>query len=51
MYGWIWQRLPGGTAARAVQVVVLLVAVGLVLWYLVYPWASLHLPFDQAGFG
>jgi hypothetical protein len=51
MYGWIWQRLPGGTAARTAQVVVLLVAVGLALWYLVYPWASLHLPFDQAGVG
>jgi hypothetical protein len=49
MYGWIWQRLPGGTAGRTAQVVVLLVAVGLLLWYLVYPWVSLHLSFLQAG--
>jgi hypothetical protein len=51
MYGWIWHRLPGGYAARTVQVLVLLAALGLLLWYVVYPWASLHLPFDQAGLG
>jgi hypothetical protein len=51
MYGWIWRRLPGGTATRTAQVIVLLVVVGLVLWYLVYPWAYLQLPIDQAGIG
>lgn len=49
MYGWIWRRLPGGTAARLLQAAVLLIALGLLLWYVVYPWASLHVPFDQAG--
>ena len=51
MYGWIWHRLPGGTGARAVQLAVLLAAVALLLWFVIYPWASLHLNFDQAGLG
>ncbi len=51
MYGWIWQRLPGGAAMRAFQVAVLLAALAALLWFVVYPWASLHLSFDQAGLG
>lgn len=50
MYGWIWRRLPGGPTARTLLAIVLLIAVGLLLWYVVYPWASLHVPFDQANF-
>jgi hypothetical protein len=33
------------------QLVVLFVVVGLLLWYVAYPWASLQLPFDQPGRG
>jgi hypothetical protein len=51
MYGWIWRRLPGRNGARALQLAVLIGAAGLLLWLVVYPWASLHLPFDQAGLG
>ena len=51
MYSWIWNRLPGGYAARTAQIFVLLIAVLLLLWYVIYPWASLHLPFDQAALG
>jgi hypothetical protein len=51
MYGWIWQRLPGGIATRTALLVMLVVAVALLLWYVVYPWASVHVPFDQAGLG
>jgi hypothetical protein len=51
MYGSIWRRLPGSTAARTALAVVLVVGVGFLLWYLVYPWASGHLPVDQIGFG
>jgi hypothetical protein len=51
VYGWLWRRLPGGPAARLAQLVLLIAAVGLLLWYVVYPWASLHLPFDQSGLG
>lgn len=51
MYGWIWRRLPGGTAARTIQVLLLLGAVALLLWFVVYPWASLHLSIDTVGLG
>jgi hypothetical protein len=51
MYGWIWQRLPGGTAARVTQLAVLVLTAALLLWFVIYPWAALHLPFDQSGLG
>ena len=51
MYGWIWRRLPGGTGARTVQMVILGLAVAALLWFVVYPWASIYLPFDQSGLG
>jgi hypothetical protein len=51
MYGWLWRRLPGGTGARLVQVLVVAIIVGVLLWYVVYPWASLHLPLDRSGLG
>ncbi len=51
MYGWIWHRLPGGTGARVVQLMVLAAAVALLLWFVLYPWAALHLPLDQSGLG
>jgi hypothetical protein len=49
VYGWIWRRLPGGPGARLIQLAVLLVAVALLLWLVVYPWASVHLPLGQSG--
>jgi hypothetical protein len=51
VYGWLWRRLPGGPVARLAQLVLIIVVVGLLLWYVAYPWASLHLPFDQPGPG
>lgn len=51
MYEWIWQRLPGGRAARLAQAAALVIVVALLLWFVVYPWASIHLPFDQSGLG
>jgi hypothetical protein len=51
MYGWIWQRLPGGTGARFAQLALLVLAVAVLLWFVIYPWAALHLPFDQSGLG
>jgi hypothetical protein len=51
VYGWLWRRLPGGPVARLVQLVLLVLAIGLVLWFVVYPWASVHLPIDSSGLG
>jgi hypothetical protein len=50
MYGWLWQRLPGGTAARAGAMTVLALAVAAALWFAVFPWAASHLPIDGTAF-
>jgi hypothetical protein len=34
-----------------VQAAILLAAVVLLLWLVVYPWASIYLPVDQSGLG
>jgi hypothetical protein len=44
MYGWIWRRLPGGTAVKAVCAVVLAVLVVMVLFLIVFPWIEPRLP-------
>jgi hypothetical protein len=51
MYGWIWRHLPGGNRLRLAQLAVLVIAVALLLWFVLYPWASAHLPVDQSGLG
>jgi hypothetical protein len=51
MYGWIWHRLPGGSGARVAAMVLLAAAFGLLMWYVVYPWAAIHLPLDHSGLG
>ena len=51
MYRALWRRLPGGPAARLVQLVLVAALVGVLLWYLVYPWVALHLPVNLSGLG
>lgn len=51
MYGWIWRRLPGGTVARLVQLTLLVLGAAALLWFVLYPWAAMHVPFDQSGLG
>ena len=51
MYGWLWQRLPGGPAARTGTMTVLILAAIAFLWFVVFPWASVHLPIDMTGVG
>jgi hypothetical protein len=51
MYGWLWHLLPGGITVRAGTMTVILLAVAAALWFYVFPWASVHLPIDSAGFG
>ena len=51
MYGWIWQRLPGGLGVKATSMAVLVLGVMALLWLLVFPWAVLHVPMDQVGVG
>lgn len=51
MYRWIWRRLPGGPVTRTAELVLLALAVAALLWLVVFPWASLRVPLDQAGIG
>jgi hypothetical protein len=51
VYRWIWRQLPGGATTRTAELVLLALAVAALLWLVVFPWASLHLPVDQAGIG
>ena len=47
MYGWIWRHLPGGTAIRTAQALVLaLLVVGLLLFF-VFPWVEPRLPWND----
>ncbi|HAM22447.1 MAG TPA: hypothetical protein DCQ04_09260, partial [Actinobacteria bacterium] len=47
MYGWIWRKLPGGNAAKAAQIIGILVVVIALLFLWVFPWITSHLPIDQ----
>jgi cytoskeletal protein RodZ len=55
MYAWIWHKLPGQLWTKVTLSLVLLSAVGALLWYVIFPWATPLLPFDdvqvEAGTG
>jgi hypothetical protein len=47
VYAWLWRTLPGPTAVKLVEALVLLVAVVLVLFVWVFPWLEPRLPFND----
>ena len=51
MYGWIWRKLPFGLPGKITGSLVLVVTVGALLWYVVFPWATPLLPFDDVQVG
>ncbi|MFI1992512.1 hypothetical protein [Actinoplanes sp. NPDC020271] len=51
MYAWIWRKFPGNVWSKLTFSVVLLAAVGSLLWYVVFPWATPLLPFDDVQVG
>ncbi|GIE32140.1 hypothetical protein Ait01nite_051850 [Actinoplanes italicus] len=55
MYAWIWRKFPGGVWSKLTFSLVLVSAVGTLLWYVIFPWATPLLPFDdvqvEAGTG
>jgi len=51
MYEWIWQRLPGGLGSKSATVALIVIAALALLWFVVFPWATLHLPIDRVGVG
>ena len=51
MYAWIWRKLPGNVYAKLTGSIVLIATVGTLLWYVVFPWATPLLPFDDVQVG
>jgi len=51
MYAWIWRKLPFGLPGKLTGSIVLVAAVGVLLWYVVFPWATPLLPFDDVQVG
>jgi hypothetical protein len=45
VYTWIWRHLPGPTAAKAVQSLLLALVVAALLLFVVFPWVEPMLPF------
>jgi hypothetical protein len=44
MYGWIWRQLPGSTALRAMQALLLIALVSALLLFVVFPYLEPRLP-------
>jgi hypothetical protein len=47
VYTWIWRHLPGNTSSKALQALVLLLAVGALLLFVVFPQVEPLLPFTD----
>jgi hypothetical protein len=47
MYGWLWRRLPGPTPLRVLLAVLLVLAVVVALFLVVFPWLEPRLPFND----
>jgi hypothetical protein len=47
MYSWIWRRLPFGLPGKIGGSLALAIAAGVLLWYVVFPWAEPLMPFDD----
>ena len=51
MYAWIWRKLPFGLWGKLSGSLVLIALVGSLLWYVIFPWATPLLPFDDVQVG
>ncbi|GAA3343924.1 hypothetical protein GCM10020358_45050 [Amorphoplanes nipponensis] len=51
MYAWIWRKLPFGLWGKLTGSLALVTLVGALLWYVVFPWATPLLPFDDVQVG
>jgi hypothetical protein len=51
MYAWLWRHLPGDLVTRVCAAVGAAIVVGVVLWYLVFPWVEPKLQFDHGTVG
>jgi hypothetical protein len=51
MYAWIWRKLPFGLWGKLTGSIGLIAATVALLWYVVFPWATPLLPFDDVQVG
>ena len=51
MYSFIWRKLPFGLWGKLTGSLVLAAAATALLWYVVFPWATPLLPFDDVQVG
>lgn len=51
MYSWIWRKLPLGLPGKIIGSLVLVVGVGLALWFLLFPVADTWLPSNDVQVG
>jgi hypothetical protein len=51
MYAWIWRKLPFGFWGKLTSSIGLVAATTALLWYVVFPWATPLLPFDDVQVG
>ena len=51
MYAWIWRKLPFGFWGKLTSSLALVAATTALLWYVVFPWATPLLPFDDVQVG
>jgi hypothetical protein len=51
MYAWIWRKLPFGFWGKLTGSLGLAAATTALLWYVVFPWATPLLPFDDVQVG
>jgi hypothetical protein len=47
MYTWIWRTIPGGIPGKLLGCLVLLFAVLVLLFMVIFPWAGPKLPFNH----
>jgi sortase A len=47
MYAWLWRRLPGTPPVKAAVAAALILVVGALLWYGVFPWIEPKVQFDH----
>jgi hypothetical protein len=51
MYAWIWRKLPFGFWGKLSGSLGLIAATTALLWYVIFPWATPLLPFDDVQVG
>jgi hypothetical protein len=51
MYAWIWRKLPFGFWGKITSSLGLVAATTALLWYVIFPWATPLLPFDDVQVG